>query len=201
MANTNYFELQLTATTTKLYDYLTNTCLSHGSYLNPLRLGSFIHGKTNNTYDKGDHHIPSIDESLPEIDKSYNGIKWLASKSKWLDYDSRIKTPQLQYVEIINMNPFGDEKSGYSNPMTKEDWKKYFLPDDNSGNFIAAPNGHLYLTPSEDGDDKEVSVLISQKSQNDGIIAAFNVAFTLEVDKVVYSCIIDPVIKVFSPKN
>lgn len=200
MSDTNYFKLRLTATTTNLYDYLKNTCLSHGNYLNPIKLGSFIHGWTDNTYTKDGHTVKAVDESLPEIDQSYDGIKWLVSTSDWIDYDSRIKAPQIQYIEIVNMNPFqGNGDFTYYRPMTKHDWKGYFLPDDKTS-FTAAPNGRLYLAPSDDNDSTKISVLISKKSRNNGIFAAFNVAFTLEVDNNVYNCIIDPIIKVKTPR-
>lgn len=201
MSDTNYFKLRLTATTTKLYDYLTNTCLSHGSYLNPIKLGPFIHGWTDNTYAVGNKNPKAVDESLPEVDDTYNGIKWLVEKSDWIEYDSRIKAPKIQYIEIVNMNPF--QQSGdlsYYEPMTKSDWKGYFLPDDSTDtSFTAAPNGRLYLAPEDENDGKKLSVLISDKDRNDGIIAAFNIGFTIEVKDKTYSCIIDPLLKVKSP--
>jgi len=201
MANTNYFELRLTATVNSLYDYLTNTCLTPSSYLNPIKLGSFIHGQTDNTYSVGKKNIKAIDESLPVVDKTYDAIKWLVSTSEWIDYDSGIKAPKILYIEIVNMNPFqnsGDFTSYH--PMTKEDWKGYFQPDDNT-NFLVAPNGHLYLSPSDENDGTDLSVLISKKKQNDGIIAKFTIGFTLKVDGQIYSCTIDPLIKVKSPKG
>ena len=202
MEEPNYFKLRLTANTDKLYDYLTNSCLSYGSYLNPIKLGSFVHGVTDNTYTIGKNEVPAIDESFPEVDENYDGIKWIVSTSDWLGDGIDITAPKLQYIEIVNMNPFNDKRNlSYYRPMTERDWKGYFLPDDsgisNIGNsFTAAPNGHLFLTPSKVSKGRNISVLISQKKRNDGIIAMFNIGFTIKVDGVPYSCIIDPVLKV-----
>lgn len=200
-----YFELRLTATTQNLSDYLKNTCISHGSYLNPIKLGSFIHGLTDNTTISQDgKDVPVIDASMPQIDESYDAIKWLVYERQWESRYPGITVPKLQYIEIINMNPF--EKNGeltYCHPMTQHDWEGYFKPD-GSTDYQVAPNGLLYL--SKDGGTSELSVKIQQKDRdndndaNHGIIAAFNVAFTLEVDGVPYFCIIDPVLKVRQKK-
>jgi len=207
MAETNYFELRLTATTNSLYEYLTNTFLHHGSYLNPIKLGSFIHGATDNTYTINGQEKPAVDESLPEIDGSYDGIKWLVSKSKWLEYNPKITAPKLQYIEIVNMNPFKKHgKFTYHHPLTERDWKGYFLPDDRrkadrANSYTVAPNGHLFLAPSKASRGRNISVLISKKRRNDGIIAMFNIGFTLKVEGEIYNCIVDPVIKVKSPRD
>ncbi|MCR9249380.1 MAG: hypothetical protein NXI20_03120 [bacterium] len=196
MSSPNYFDLNLTATTKKLYDYLKNTCISHGSYLNPIKIGSFIHGWTDNNYDY-DYNgkpVPAIDESLPIIDNTYDAIRWRVKDTDWINYDSRISKPQLLYVEVLNLNPLGDN---YDQPMSKSDWKKYFTKDGDNG-YHVAPNGRLYLSPDED-DPKSISTLISSK--NNGIYAGFNVAFLLQVDKVNYCCIIDPVIDVKKKKD
>lgn len=191
--STKFFNLNLTATTKTLYDYLTNTCLSHGSYLNPVKVGPFIHGWTDNTYEGPHGEIPAIDESLPQIDDSYDAIRWRARETDWIDYDLRIGTPTLQYIEIINLNPFGENGSStYDQPMTKSDWKQYFKPYDDDG-FHVAPNGKLYITPDQDCD---TSVSVKIKGNNPGIYAGFNVVFLLPVDGVNYCCIIDPIIKV-----
>lgn len=194
MSKPNYFDLNLTATTKTLYDYLKNTCLSHGSYLNPVKVGPFIHGWTDNKYEVNGKTVPAIDESMPQIDDSYNAIRWNAKKTDWINYDSRIGVPQLLYIEIVNLNPFGDNGDTYDQPMSKSDWKKYFKPDGDNG-YKVAPNGRLYLTPDEE-DTTSISVLISDSSKNDGIYAGFNVAFLLPVDGKNYCCIIDPVINV-----
>lgn len=194
--STKFFNLNLTATTGSLYDYLTNTCLSHGSYLNPVKVGPFIHGWTDDTYQGGE--IPAIDQSLPQIDDSYDAIRWRSRKSDWLNYDDRIGKPILQYIEIINLNPFGDNGTPkYYQPMTKSDWKQYFKPYDEDG-FHVSPNGKLYITP-EDKDGNSASVEI--KGNNPGIFAGFNVVFLLPVDNVNYCCIIDPVIDVRQKDN
>ena len=101
------------------------------------------------------------------------------------------------------MNPFQQEGEGtltYNHPMTETDWGMYFLPDKGT-NFIAAPNGRLYLSPADKRHRKKLSVLINDDVEKGGIIAAFNIAFTLEVDGVPYNCIIDPLLRVFGPKG
>lgn len=190
--STNFFNLNLIATTKTLYDYLTNTCLSHGSYLNPVKVGPFIHGWTDNTYQVGERDVPAFDESMPEIDDSYDAIRWRSREKDWIDHDSRIGAPTLQYIEIINLNPFDANGLNYYQPMTKSDWKQYFKPYDDDG-FHVSPNGKLYITPDQDCD---TSVSVKIKGNNPGIFAGFNVIFLLPVDGVNYCCIIDPVIKV-----
>lgn len=199
MSKTNYFDLNLTATTKKLYDYLKSTCLSHGSYLNPVKVGPFIHGWTDNTYNINGKVVPAIDESMPEIDDSYNGIRWNVKETDWIDYDSRIGIPQLLYIEIVNLNPFGEYGLDYDHPMSSGNWKRYFTKDGDNG-YNAAPNGRLYLTPAEE-DTTSISALLSDSSKNNGIYAGFNVAFLLPVDGVNYCCIIDPVINVIQKKT
>ncbi len=199
MSSPNYFDLNLTATTKKLYDYLKNTCISHGSYLNPVKVGSFIHGWTDNTYDYNGKPVPAIDESMPQIDDKYDAIRWNVKKTDWINYDSRIGVPQLLYIEILNLNPFGDNGDTYDHPMTKSDWKKYFKQDGENG-YQVSPNGRLYLTPDED-DTTSISALISGSSSNNGIYAGFNVAFLLPVDNVNYCCIIDPVVNIRQKDN
>lgn len=188
----NFFNLNLTATTKTLYDYLTNTCLSHGSYLNPVKVGPFIHGWTDNTYNVKGTNVKRVDESMPEIDDGYDGITWNAWDKDWNDYDSRISTPTIQYIEIVNLNPFGDNGLTYDHPMTKDDWKQYFKPYDDDG-FQVSPNGRLYISPDE---KNKTSVSVKIKGNNPGIFAGFNVIFLLPVDGKNYCCIIDPVIKV-----
>lgn len=192
----NYFNLRLTAATTSLYEYLTNTCLSHGSYsyLNPVKVGPFIHGWTDNKYDIKGTDVAAIDESLPIIDDSYDAIKWSVPHKDWINYDSRISKPQLLYIEIVNLNPFGKNGNNYDQPMTKSDWNKYFNQDGGNG-YSVSPNGRLYLTPDED-DITSISVLISDSSKNKGIYAGFNIVFLLEVKGKNYCCIIDPVLNV-----
>lgn len=190
--STTFFNLNLTATTNTLYDYLTHTCLSHGSYLNPVKVGPFIHGWTDDSYEVEKNGRPAIDQSLPEIDDTYDAIRWSARKTDWKDINPNIGTPTIQYIEIINLNPFGENGLTYDHPMTKTDWKEYFKPYGNDG-FYVAPNGRLYITPDED-DPTSVSVKI--KGSNPGIFAGFNIVFLLPVNKVNYCCIIDPVLKV-----
>lgn len=192
MSTTNYFDLRLTATTKKIYDYLKKTCLSHGSYLNPVKVGPFVHGWTDNTYEVNGNPVPAIDESMPQVDDTYDAIRWGVQETDWINYDSRIGIPQLLYIEIANLNPFGDNGNNYDQPMSKSDWKKYFTQDGNNG-YHVSPNGRLYLTPDED-DTTSISAQITSK--NSGIYAGFNVAFLLPVKDVNYCCIIDPVINV-----
>lgn len=194
MSSINYFDLNLTATTQKLYDFLKGTCLTHGSYLNPVKVGPFVHGWTDNTYNINGREVPAIDESLPIIDDSYNAIRWNVVETDWIEYDPRIGVPQLLYIEIVNLNPFGENGLDYDHPMTTGNWKWYFKRDDDDG-YKVAPNGRLYLSPDKD-DTSSISVLISDSKKNNGIYAGFNVAFLLPVDGVNYCCIIDPVIKV-----
>jgi len=199
MSSTKYFDLNLTATTKKLYEYLNSTCLSHGSYLNPVKVDPFVHGWTDNTYNINGNPVPAIDESMPVIDNSYDAIRWNVKKTDWVSYDDRIGIPQLLYIEIVNLNPFGDNGDDYDKPMGKSDWKKYFLQDGENG-YSTPPNGRLYISPDEE-DTTSISVLISDSDKNNGIYAGFNVAFLLPVGEVNYCCIIDPVIDVKKSKD
>lgn len=199
MSDTKYFDLNLTATTKKLYDFLKMTCLTHGSYLNPVKVGPFVHGWTDNTYNINGHDVPSIDESMPIIDTSYDAIRWSVQETEWIKYDPRIGIPQLQYIEIVNLNPFGQNGITYDQPMSWWDWKGYFLQDEPNV-YNVSPNGRLFIAPEKNGDTSQISVLIADDGRNNGIYAGFNIAFLLPVDGVNYCCIVDPVINV-RPKD
>ena len=82
---------------------------------------------------------------MPEIDDSYDGIRWNARETDWIDYDPRIGIPTIQYIEIANLNPFGEDGLTYDHPMTTSDWKEFFFTI-SSSIFLLVLNWHREIS-------------------------------------------------------
>lgn len=180
---TTQTKIKLEYSSFQLNRYLSNSILNSGTRLQPTKVDSFIHVRTEPSL------LDNVDPYISEVPEFISSISWnITEKSKLPPSD--VKNAKTCYVELYSL-----EKKKHCIP-DRNYWEQYFIlgPLD-----MVAPNGNLYLVPDMNNSDV-ISIQLQDKEVRNPLLFGYGIVFTVEVDdkKNVNYCRIDPIANIRS---